>query len=72
MARSFFQRSKDAAAGFVARIAINGVRGPIEVANRKYRLDMPPWGVLDDPSLAAIFTYLRREWGHTAAPVDAG
>jgi mono/diheme cytochrome c family protein len=41
------------------------------VTNRNYRLDMPPWGVLDDSSLAAIFTYLRREWGHTAAPVDA-
>jgi mono/diheme cytochrome c family protein len=27
--------------------------------------------VLDDASLAAIFTYLRRDWGHTAAPVDA-
>ena len=55
----------------LARIAINGVRGPIEVANRNYRLDMPPWGVLDDSSLAAIFTYLRREWGRTAAPVEA-
>jgi mono/diheme cytochrome c family protein len=55
----------------LARIAINGVRGPIKVTNRNYRLDMPPWGVLDDSSLAAIFTYLRREWGHTAAPVDA-
>ena len=56
----------------LARIAINGVRGPIKVANRNFRLDMPPWGVLDDASLAAIFTYLRREWGHTAAPVDPG
>ena len=55
----------------LARIAINGVRGPIKVDNRNFRLDMPPWGVLDDASLAAIFTYLRREWGHTAAPVDA-
>jgi mono/diheme cytochrome c family protein len=55
----------------LARIAINGVRGPIQVAKRNYRLDMPPWGVLDDASLAAIFTYLRREWGHTAAPIDA-
>ena len=31
---------------------------------------MPPWGVLGDEQLAAIFTYLRREWGHTAAPVE--
>lgn len=53
----------------LARIAINGVRGPIQVGKARYRLDMPPWGALDDSSLAAIFTYLRREWGHTAAPV---
>lgn len=54
----------------LARIAINGVRGPLEVAGVRYGLDMPAWGALDDNSLAAIFTYIRREWGHTAAPVD--
>ena len=26
--------------------------------------------MLGDEQLAAIFTYLRREWGHTAAPVE--
>jgi mono/diheme cytochrome c family protein len=54
----------------LARIAINGVRGPIQVGNARYALDMPAWGALDDDSLAAIFTYIRREWGHAAAPVD--
>ena len=54
----------------LARIAINGVRGPIQVGKTRYGLDMPPWGVLNDEQLASIFTYLRREWGHTAAPVD--
>jgi mono/diheme cytochrome c family protein len=55
----------------LARIAFKGVRGPLQVAGRKYSLDMPAWGALDDASLASIFTYIRREWGHTAAPVDA-
>jgi mono/diheme cytochrome c family protein/glucose/arabinose dehydrogenase len=54
----------------LARIAINGVRGPIQVGDRRYSLDMPAWGALDDQSLASIFTYIRREWGHTAAPVE--
>ena len=54
----------------LARIAINGVRGPITVNNVRYGLDMPAWGVLGDEQLAAIFTYIRREWGHTAAPVE--
>lgn len=54
----------------LARIAINGVRGPLQVGNVRYGLDMPAWGVLNDEQLAAIFTYIRREWGHTAAPVD--
>ncbi|HEV7405029.1 MAG TPA: c-type cytochrome [Chthoniobacteraceae bacterium] len=54
----------------LGRIAINGVRGPIQVGTLRYSLDMPAWGVLNDEQLAAIFTYLRREWGHAAAPVE--
>jgi mono/diheme cytochrome c family protein/glucose/arabinose dehydrogenase len=54
----------------LARISINGVRGPIQVGDRRYGLDMPAWGVLNDDQLAAILTYIRREWGHTAAPVE--
>lgn len=54
----------------LARIAINGVRGPIEVAGRRYGLDMPAWGALNDEHLASILTYIRREWGHAAAPVE--
>lgn len=54
----------------LVRIALHGVRGPIQVKGRTYELEMPGMGVLDDDSLAAILTYLRREWGHTASPVD--
>jgi mono/diheme cytochrome c family protein len=27
-------------------------------------------GALDDEQISSILTYLRREWGHTAPPVD--
>jgi mono/diheme cytochrome c family protein len=54
----------------LARIAINGVHGPIQVDNRRYSLEMPAMGALSDEHLASIFTYIRREWGHTASPID--
>ena len=57
--------------GRLGRIAINGVRGPIRVGDRRFGLEMPALGVLDDEQLASIFTYIRREWGHAASPVDA-
>lgn len=53
------------------RIVLHGVRGPILVAGRVHSGDMPAFGAaLDDAQIAAVLTYLRREWGHTAAPVD--
>jgi mono/diheme cytochrome c family protein len=54
----------------LGRIAINGVRGPIKVDGRTFGLDMPAMGALGDDNLAAILTYIRREWGHTASPIE--
>jgi mono/diheme cytochrome c family protein len=54
----------------LGRIVINGVRGPLKVDGRRFALDMPTMGALGDENLAAILTYIRREWGHTAAPVE--
>lgn len=32
---------------------------------------MPPWkGLLDDESIAAVLTFIRRSWGHEAEPVS--
>ena len=31
---------------------------------------MPPLGTLTDDEVAAVLTYVRREWGNTASPVD--
>jgi len=52
------------------RIVLHGVRGPITVLGRVHTGDMPPFGGLDDTQISSILTYLRREWGHTASPVD--
>jgi len=46
-----------------ARILLNGKEGPIGL--------MPPVGsTLDDDQIAAVLTYIRREWGQTGSPVD--
>ncbi len=54
----------------VARMILQGVRGPLNVKGKTWSLEMPPLYVLDDEQIAAIMTYVRREWGHTASPVD--
>jgi len=53
----------------LARITLHGVRGRISVAGQTYDLDMPSFGVLDDEQIAAVLTYIRREWDHGADPV---
>ena len=46
-----------------ARILLNGKEGPIGL--------MPPIGsALNDDQIAAVLTYIRREWGKTGTPVD--
>jgi mono/diheme cytochrome c family protein len=52
------------------RIVLHGVRGPIKVNNRMHTGDMPAHGALDDQQISSILTYVRREWGHDAPPVD--
>ncbi|MEP6915532.1 MAG: cytochrome c, partial [Acidobacteriota bacterium] len=47
-----------------ARILLNGKEGPIGL--------MPPVGqVFTDDQIAAVLTYIRREWGQAGTPVDA-
>lgn len=53
----------------ISRIVLHGVRGYLTVKKKRYQLDMPPLGALGDEPLAAILTYLRREWEHGAEPI---
>ena len=53
------------------RIVLHGVRGPIRVLGKTHTGDMPPMqSVLNDEQISSVLTYLRREWGHNASPVD--
>ena len=44
---------------------MNGKEGPVGL--------MPPLGAtLSDNEVAAVLTYVRREWGQTGTPVEPG
>jgi mono/diheme cytochrome c family protein len=46
------------------RILLHGKEGPVGL--------MPPLGqAFNDEQVAAVLTYVRRQWGNTATPVDA-
>ena len=50
--------------GVPIRVLLNGKEGRVGL--------MPPIGAaLSDEQVAAVLTFIRREWGHAAAPVDA-
>lgn len=56
-------------------ILLQGMEGPIEVNRKKYAEPdilpvMPSFSVIENNDLAAIMTYIRREWGHKASPVS--
>lgn len=53
------------------RIVLQGVRGPITVLDRTHTGDMPAFGALADEQISSVLTYLRREWGHAAAAIEA-
>jgi mono/diheme cytochrome c family protein len=54
------------------KIVLNGLYGPIEVAEQKYRGDVPmtPFGaMLKDEEVAAVLTYVRNAFGNRAPTV---
>jgi mono/diheme cytochrome c family protein len=54
------------------RIVMNGLSGPVEVAGQTFDGAMPPWGgILKDPEIAAVTSYVRGAWGNKAAPIAA-
>jgi mono/diheme cytochrome c family protein/glucose/arabinose dehydrogenase len=50
----------------LARIVLNGIRGPLTVNGREYNMEMPAVPQLDDRTIAACLTYMRREFGKGA------
>jgi putative membrane-bound dehydrogenase-like protein len=58
----------------LARIVLHGLQGPVTAAGAGFTAPvvMPPHrDLLDDAALAEILTYVRNEWGNTAAAVHA-
>lgn len=54
----------------LVRIVLQGVGGPITVLGQKYNMDMPGHGTFSDDQVAAVLTYIRREWDHPFDPVS--
>lgn len=58
----------------LTRLVIHGMEGPVEVNGQLYDAPdilpvMPGHSALDDAELAAVLTYIRKAWGHNAAPI---
>jgi mono/diheme cytochrome c family protein len=51
------------------RIVLQGVQGPMTVKGETYQLAMPGLSVFNDEQVAAILTFIRRNWEHTGDPV---
>jgi mono/diheme cytochrome c family protein/glucose/arabinose dehydrogenase len=57
---------------WLVRVVLHGLSGPVTRDGRTWDGEMPGHGgdeSLDDASLAALFTHLRRAWGHGDEPV---
>ncbi len=57
------------------RVLLHGLTGPVRVDGIIYQPPivlpaMPAVGALEDAKIAAVLSYIRREWGHAADPVS--
>jgi len=56
----------------LSQIVLHGLHGPIEVAGASYNGAMPGFGgQFNDAQLAALLSFIRKEWGNDSPPVDA-
>ena len=52
------------------RIVLHGVRGPMEVGDQTYNLEMPGFGqVLTDAEIASLLTFVRTHYGGPSTPI---
>ncbi len=57
----------------VAALVLDGLTGRQQINGAEYNGVMPAWrGVLTDPEIAAVLTYVRQAWGNHAPPVSPG
>ena len=50
---------------------LQGLAGPITVNGKKHDLEMPALVGFNDDQIAAILTYIRREWDHRGEPINS-
>lgn len=56
----------------LVQILLHGAEGELTVKGVVYRGVMPAFGAqLADAELAAVASHIRRQWGNSAAPIDA-
>ena len=55
--------------GVFGRILLQGLTGELTMDGETWNAEMPAFNG-SDADAAAVMTYVRREWGHTADPVD--
>ena len=53
----------------LARIVMHGMTGPVMVLGKRYNMNMPGHQSFSDEQVAAVLTYIRREWDHPYDPV---
>lgn len=52
-------------------LVLDGLKGEQTINGQRYSGIMPAWrGVLTDPEIAAVLTYIRQDWGNQAPPVS--
>ncbi len=61
----------------LARVLFHGLTGPITVSGKRYAAPdvqpiMPPLANLSNSDTASVLTYIRREWGNGAEPIEPG
>jgi mono/diheme cytochrome c family protein/glucose/arabinose dehydrogenase len=55
--------------GWLIRIALHGMAGPLRVGEEEWNLAMPPHAHLSDEALAGVLTHVRRGFGHAGEPI---
>ena len=53
----------------LTHVLMHGLGGEIRVMGKTWNQEMPALAG-SDRDIAAVLTYVRREWGHTAEPVS--
>jgi mono/diheme cytochrome c family protein len=55
----------------LVQIPLHGITGTVQVKGGTYNGAMPSFNALSDAEIAAVLSYVRSQWGNTAASVTA-